>query len=503
MNSRPRRRSRGSRGRRRSRCRRPSAERRTRSRRIRRRQYSCRSLATSSVSTAGRRERGLAPTVSPGALVLAAAIPILFLHVHYQPGFGVGFGSTTVNAYLSDFAVLAVVVVARLERVPRRASGRSRAAAGSGSPPGCSSSGCSSRSAYGHVHSAAYAWHTHGVTAAKFAEYALLAPALPLLIRRTRDLVLAALVARALERARDGRRASRSSSARRSSSPAPSDDARRRSSRRRTSPRSPAPRCSSGSSRSPCRGCGSGARSPWWRRVSGVLGMIVAGAIASVLGLATALVALVVVLVAAPRARAAPARRRRRRRRDRPRRRDRDPRQRPRCVRPLPRRVARQAGVAAGEDPDLRAPDRARVDRLRDLEGPSAARRRLGGLGRAGELPAVHPRRARGSSPTCRRTRSRRPRPTAGTACRTCGCRRSRISASIGLALWVAVFAAAAWLAATDGGPGRRGDGVHRARLDGAPRLALDGAGLRRGHSARRADVARVRARGDDCRSDE
>ena len=50
--------------------------------------------------------------MSPGALVLAAAIPVLFLHVHYQPGFGVGFGSTTLNAYLSDFAVLAVVVVA-------------------------------------------------------------------------------------------------------------------------------------------------------------------------------------------------------------------------------------------------------------------------------------------------------------------------------------------------------------------------------------------------------
>ena len=44
--------------------------------------------------------------------MLAAAIPILFLHVRYQPGFGVGFGSTTVNAYLSDFAVLAVVLLA-------------------------------------------------------------------------------------------------------------------------------------------------------------------------------------------------------------------------------------------------------------------------------------------------------------------------------------------------------------------------------------------------------
>src|SRR5580765_766648 len=87
-------------------------ERRTMSRGIKRRKYSCRSLGTSSVSNDGRRERGLASSVSPGAVVLAAAIPPLFLHVAYQPGFGVALGSTTVDAYLSDFAVLAVVVAA-------------------------------------------------------------------------------------------------------------------------------------------------------------------------------------------------------------------------------------------------------------------------------------------------------------------------------------------------------------------------------------------------------
>src|SRR5471032_35798 len=87
-------------------------ERRTMSRGIRRGKYSGPSLGTSSVSSDGRRERGFASSVSPGALVLAAAIPILFLHVAYQPGFGVALGSTTVNAYLSDFAVLAVVVAA-------------------------------------------------------------------------------------------------------------------------------------------------------------------------------------------------------------------------------------------------------------------------------------------------------------------------------------------------------------------------------------------------------
>jgi len=127
--------------------------------------------------------------VSPGALVLAAAIPILFLHVHYQPGFGVGFGSTTVNAYLSDFAVLAVVVVAVWsgfrDGFVALARGRWLWLAA-----GLFLLWMFVEVGYGRSRSSAYAWHTHGVTAAKFAEYALLAPALPLLIRRTRDLVL-------------------------------------------------------------------------------------------------------------------------------------------------------------------------------------------------------------------------------------------------------------------------------------------------------------------------
>src|SRR5690349_11896479 len=73
-------------------------ERRTNSRLIRRHQYSCAPVATRT------------PALSPRALLLAAAIPILFLHLRYQPGFAVGIGSTTINAYLSDFAVLGVVL---------------------------------------------------------------------------------------------------------------------------------------------------------------------------------------------------------------------------------------------------------------------------------------------------------------------------------------------------------------------------------------------------------
>jgi O-antigen ligase len=44
----------------------------------------------------------------------------------------------------------------------------------------------------GRHHASAYAWRTHAVTAAKFAEYALLAPSVPLLVRRRADAVVCA-----------------------------------------------------------------------------------------------------------------------------------------------------------------------------------------------------------------------------------------------------------------------------------------------------------------------
>jgi O-antigen ligase len=129
--------------------------------------------------------------VSPGAIVLAAAIPILFLHVSYQPGVSVGFGSTTINAYLSDFAVLAVVLAALLAGVRH------------GFAPLVAGRWLWAALALflvwmfievglGHHHAAAYAWRTHGVTAAKFAEYALLAPSVTLLLQRSRDVLLCA-----------------------------------------------------------------------------------------------------------------------------------------------------------------------------------------------------------------------------------------------------------------------------------------------------------------------
>jgi O-antigen ligase len=134
------------------------------------------------ISSADRR-------VAPGAVVLAAAIPILFLHVAYQPGVAVRFGSTTINAYLSDFAVLAVVFTAVAEGVRR---GFAPLAAGKWLWLAMSLFvvWIFAEVLYGHLHAAAYSSRTHGVTAAKFVEYALLAPAIPLLVRRSRDLLL-------------------------------------------------------------------------------------------------------------------------------------------------------------------------------------------------------------------------------------------------------------------------------------------------------------------------
>src|SRR4051812_48754878 len=132
-------------------------ERRTKSRRIRRGQFSCRPVATRQ-------------PVSPRALLLAAAIPLLFLHVSYQPGVAVGLGSTTVNAYLSDFAVLAVVVAALVTGLRR---GFAPLAPGRWLwlVTGLFLVWILVEVAYGHVHESAYDWHAHAVTAAKFAEY--------------------------------------------------------------------------------------------------------------------------------------------------------------------------------------------------------------------------------------------------------------------------------------------------------------------------------------------
>lgn len=122
-----------------------------------------------------------------GAVVLAAALPVVFLHLNYQPSFSAG--SATIK--LSDLAILAVVVAA-VAAAARSGLGRLRA----GLPIWIAAAlflgwivlACF----YPLASSRAYPWHTHLVTAGEFGLYALLAPAVPLLVRKRDDALLVA-----------------------------------------------------------------------------------------------------------------------------------------------------------------------------------------------------------------------------------------------------------------------------------------------------------------------
>lgn len=133
------------------------------------------------------RARGVARSgISPGALALAVAVPFLFLHIEYQLGVRIPLGSTHVGVEGSDIAVLAVAAFALREGL---------------------------RTGFAPLWPAFSLWVVSGalllwifirseslehvVTAAKFAEYSLLAVSAPLVLRRRADweLVAAAIVA--------------------------------------------------------------------------------------------------------------------------------------------------------------------------------------------------------------------------------------------------------------------------------------------------------------------
>lgn len=127
--------------------------------------------------------------VSVGALVLAATIPTVFLHLNYQPSFAAG--PATVK--LSDLMVL-LTALAALAALRARGLAPLRP----GLPVWIAGVlfllWIGAATLYP---SQSYPFKTHVVTAGEFAEYALLAPAVPLLVRRRADalLVLGTLVA--------------------------------------------------------------------------------------------------------------------------------------------------------------------------------------------------------------------------------------------------------------------------------------------------------------------
>ena len=145
------------------------------------------SLASRPVSSPISRPHGaeVETQISVGAVILAAALPLLFLHIRYQPSVDVSLGSTTATATLSDLAVLAIAVAALVSGVrhgfaPLR-HGRALWLAAGGLLAWIAVETFRSNGG-------ADGFANHAVTAAKFAEYALLAVAVPLLVRRPADL---------------------------------------------------------------------------------------------------------------------------------------------------------------------------------------------------------------------------------------------------------------------------------------------------------------------------
>jgi hypothetical protein len=115
--------------------------------------------------------------------VLGLAVPILFLHVRYQPGVSLPFGGTF---KLQDAAVLAVVLAA-LVTLRREGGSRLRAGRSIWIAAVLLLAWIVAATAYPVARATPYAWRTHLVTAGEFVEYALLAPAVPLLVRRRVD----------------------------------------------------------------------------------------------------------------------------------------------------------------------------------------------------------------------------------------------------------------------------------------------------------------------------
>jgi hypothetical protein len=143
-------------------------------------------VSVSSLASSARASARRSAALAWPALVPCVAFPILFLHVDYQPGVDVGFGSTTVGIELSDIAALAVVAAAVVAG-HREGWQPLRAARWLWVATIAFLAVIAIATVYGAARPEAYAFTTHLVTAAKFGEYALLAPAIPLLLRRPAD----------------------------------------------------------------------------------------------------------------------------------------------------------------------------------------------------------------------------------------------------------------------------------------------------------------------------
>ena len=122
------------------------------------------------------------------ALVLAAAVPFLFLHATYLPSLSVGAGSTSIDVTLADVAIAAALVAAvrRAAREGWEPLRRARWVLGSAAAlvlVGALS--LATPSLLGED----YDLGIHAISVAKFAWYATLLPATVLLVRSVRDAI--------------------------------------------------------------------------------------------------------------------------------------------------------------------------------------------------------------------------------------------------------------------------------------------------------------------------
>ncbi len=132
--------------------------------------------------------RALVGDAASEALVLAAAVPFVFLHATYQPSVSLGVGSTSIDVTLADAAVACVVVAAGLRG---RREGwlpllRARVVLGLAA---AFLLVCAVSLATPSLLGEDYDLTRHGISLAKFAWYATLLPATVLLVRSTVDLV--------------------------------------------------------------------------------------------------------------------------------------------------------------------------------------------------------------------------------------------------------------------------------------------------------------------------
>jgi O-antigen ligase len=129
---------------------------------------------------------GRTAAIPLGGLALGLALPLIFLHIDFQPEVTLTVGGISGSADLSDLAVLAAAL-AGLAAGLLRGFRSLRTGALVWLAGGALLVLVFAATFYPLLGSEPYHWKTHLPTAAKFAEYALLALAAPLLLRRRTD----------------------------------------------------------------------------------------------------------------------------------------------------------------------------------------------------------------------------------------------------------------------------------------------------------------------------